>query len=379
MLPVQRESERFVLLQAEFVMKLLSLVGARPQFVKEALVGEAARDTKAWEHILVHSGQHYDAVLSDVFFEELGIPRPRHNLGAGSGTHAAQTAAVLIAAEKVLLDEKPDGLIVYGDTNTTLSGALAAAKLHIPVIHIESGIRMEPRTMPEEINRVLTDRISRVLCCCSRLGADNLRREGLEKGVYITGDVMYDCFLRMRPRFAGAIARERFGLADGSYFVATLHRDYNVDNPATLRALLAGLGAIARKTGRSVLFFTHPRTKKRMEALPGGGNVPGILPLEPVGYLELMGLVAKAAAVITDSGGLQKEAAFAGKRALVMMPDTGWRELVDCGWNLMCPASPEAMEQRGAELLQNAELPPGLYGDGRAARNIIDAIRAELG
>jgi len=175
-------------------MKIVSLVGARPQIVKEALVGAAVRQHSAWRHVLVHSGQHYDANMSDVFFQELDIPRPDYHLGVGSGSHAAMTAAALVGMEKVLLEEKPDALLVYGDTNTTLAGALAAAKLHIPVIHVEAGIRMLPKTMPEEINRVLTDRLAALMCCCSALGRDNLAAEGLTAGVTVTGDVMYDLF-----------------------------------------------------------------------------------------------------------------------------------------------------------------------------------------
>ena len=359
-------------------MKIISLVGARPQFVKEALVGEAARGAGAWEHILVHSGQHYDAVMSDIFFEELGIPEPKYHLGVGSGTHGAMTGAALAAVEKVLLAERPDGIIVYGDTNTTLAGAIAAAKLHIPVVHVEAGIRMEPRTMPEEINRVLVDRVSRVFCCCSQLGADNLRLENLTKGVHVTGDVMYDCFLRMRPHFSENIAKERFGLKSGSYIIATLHRDYNVDAPETLRQLLDGLEAIAEESGLSILFFAHPRTQKRMSDLPGQRARAGVKALEPVGYLDLMGLMTDSAAVITDSGGLQKEAAFAGKRALVMMPDTGWQELVDCGWNLLCRADAAEMADKGRRLMEAAALPQGIYGNGEAARQIVAAIAKEL-
>lgn len=207
-------------------MKLVSLVGARPQFVKEALVGEAARRLGAWRHVLVHSGQHYDGNMSDIFFQELGIPQPDYHLGIGSGSHARMTAAALTGMEEILLKEKPDALLVYGDTNTTLAGALAAAKLHLPVIHVEAGIRMQPKTMPEEINRVLTDRLATLMCCCSELGRRNLAAEGITEGVHVAGDVMYDLFLRMRPRFTPEKTCADMALTPETFVLATLHRDY---------------------------------------------------------------------------------------------------------------------------------------------------------
>jgi UDP-N-acetylglucosamine 2-epimerase (non-hydrolysing) len=359
-------------------MKLLSLVGARPQFVKEALVGEAVRQTDAWEHILVHSGQHYDAAMSDVFFTELGIPEPKYHLGVGSGSHGAMTAAVLAAVEKVLQQEKPDGIIVYGDTNTTLAGALAAAKLHIPIVHVEAGIRMDPQSMPEEINRVLTDRISAVMCCCSQLGADNLRRENLTQGVHVTGDVMYDLFLRMRHRFTPEKACRRLGVEAGRFVIATLHRDFNVDKPESLRGCLEGLSRLGAAGGLSVLLPLHPRTRKNMAAYNCADAAAGVTLLDPLGYLDLMSLVEAAALVVTDSGGLQKEAFYAGKRCVVIMPDTGWRELTDCGWNV--PAAPDAraIETAGLSALETMPHPGSLYGEGDAAKRIVRAVLEEL-
>jgi UDP-N-acetylglucosamine 2-epimerase (non-hydrolysing) len=355
-------------------MKVLSLVGARPQFVKEALIGGAVRKAGAWEHVLVHSGQHYDAAMSDVFFQELGIPEPKYHLGVGSGSHAAMTAAVLTAMEDVLLLEKPDILLVYGDTNTTLAGALAAAKLRIPVAHVEAGIRMEPKTMPEEINRVLTDRMSSVLCCCSALGAETLAREAVSQGVYVTGDVMYDLFLRMRPRFTPEASCAAYGVTPGRFIIATLHRDYNVDRPDSLRGCLSGLGRLREESGLDVLLPLHPRTRKNMEQCNCNDAAGRLTLLPPAAYLELMSLTLASAFVVTDSGGLQKEAFYAGKRCVVVMPDTGWRELVDCGWNILAPEA-AGIVAAGERALAPCAHPGPVYGLGNAAENCIAALR----
>ena len=357
---------------------LVSLVGARPQFVKEALVNAAARKAAYWRHVLVHSGQHYDIAMSDVFFQELGIPAPDHHLGIGSGSHAEMTAAALVAVEKVLAREKPEALLVYGDTNTTLAGALAAAKLHIPIIHVEAGIRQEPRTMPEEINRVVTDRLSRVFCCCSALAVDNLAREGITAGVHMTGDVMYDQFLRLQASLTPTETCQRYGLDPEGYIVVTLHRDFNVDSPESLEGLLRGLGESARSCGLAVLFPIHPRTSKRVEEFALAHLLRPFTIVPPLGYTDLMSLTAGAAFVVTDSGGLQKEAYYAGKRALVVMPDTGWRELTESGWNILVPPEAQALAEAARRILQPAPHAPHLYGQGDAALQIVEAIRKEL-
>lgn len=355
-------------------MKILSLIGARPQFVKEALVGSAVREKKAWRHILVHSGQHYDANMSDVFFAELGIPQPEYHLGIGSGLHGAMTAAALAATEEVLLKEKPDALIVYGDTNTTLAGALAAAKLHIPIIHVEAGIRMLPRTMPEEINRVLTDRIAAVMCCCSELGRQNLVAEGLTQGVHVTGDVMYDLFCRMRPRFTPEKSCAAHGLTPDSFVLATLHRDYNVDDAHTLEGIVAGLEHMQRAHGLAVFWPVHPRAKARLRAFGLAERAAALTLADPLGYLDLMSLLCVAAFTVTDSGGLQKEAYYAQKRSMVVMPDTGWRELTDAGWNVLTAPEAAAMEEATRHMLAPVPFTPHMYGDGQAAAHIVDAV-----
>lgn len=354
-------------------MKILSLVGARPQFIKEALVGKEARETGAWEHRLVHSGQHYDTCMSDIFFQELHIPAPDYHLGVGSGTHGAMTAAILEKIEKILLDERPDGLLVYGDTNTTLAGALAAVKLCIPVIHIEAGIRMAPKTMPEEINRALTDRMATLLCCCSDLGRANLAAEGLQKGVIVTGDVMYDLFLRMRSHFS-RVKLTQYGVNEGNFILATLHRDYNVDNPNALGAILQGLMRLKEESSLPVLLPVHPRTRKRIDGYEHTTLTREIVCIPPIGYLELMALLCSAAFVVTDSGGLQKEAFYAGKRAIVIMPDTGWRELIECGWNILVAPDENAIALSGHRIHVDCKHPGPLYGDGHAAENIVKVI-----
>ncbi len=355
-------------------MKLISLVGARPQFVKEALVGDAARRLSAWKHILIHSGQHYDVNMSDIFFQELGIPQPDYQLGIGSGSHGHMTATALIGIENILLKEKPDALLVYGDTNTTLAGALAAVKLHVPVIHVEAGVRMNPKTMPEEINRILTDRISALMCCCSELGRSNLAAEGLTQGVCNTGDVMYDLFLRMKSRFTPEKSCTEMALCPDRFVLATLHRDYNVDTPTSLRGMLEGLVSIQEQYGLTVMLPLHPRTRKRAQEF-GLTNILSRLRIcDPIGYLELMSLTCVARFVITDSGGLQKEAYYAGKRCAVMMPDTGWRELTDCGWNILCMPEAESILQAASRIISPLPYPGEIYGTGIAAEKIIDAV-----
>ena len=354
--------------------KVVSLAGARPQFVKEAVVGAEARRRGAWEHVLVHSGQHYDANMSDIFFAELEMKQPDHFLGVGSGSHGAQTADVLAKFEVLLMREKPDTVLVYGDTNTTLAGALAAAKLKIPVAHVEAGIRQHPKDMPEEINRVLTDRISARLFCCSDLAARNLAGEGMTAGVTVPGDVMYDLYLKMRHRFTPEETRTRFGLEKDAYIVATIHRDFNTDDPKALAGILDGLNRAHRESGLEVLLPLHPRTRKRVAEFGLEDSLRHLRAAEPIGYLDLMSLTLHCAAAVTDSGGYQKEAYYAGKRAVVLMPDTGWRELTDAGWNLLCPPDAERIASAVAEALAPAPRPENIYGAGDAGERIVESL-----
>jgi len=354
--------------------KVVSLVGARPQFIKEAVIGAEVRRRNAWNHILVHSGQHYDANMSDIFFTELDMKQPDHFLGVGSGLHGRQTAEVLTKFEELLLSEKPDLVLVYGDTNTTVAGALAASKLKIPVAHIEAGIRQNPKDMPEEINRILTDHISRYLFCCSELAAKNLAKEGITEGVFVVGDVMYDLYLKMKPRFTPKETREQYGLEEGRYIIATLHRDFNVDYPDSLRNILEGLVQVKKETGLEILLPLHPRTRKRLSEFRLQRLIENLKTTEPIGYLDLMSLTQGCAAVVTDSGGYQKEAYYAGKRAVVVMPDTGWRELTKAGWNRLSIPESKFIKNMLADSLDTNKYLKNIFGNGDAGENIVEAI-----
>lgn len=357
--------------------KVASLIGARPQFVKEAFLGKRVRERTAWNHLLIHSGQHYDLCMSDIFFQELGIPQPAYHLGVGSGSHAVMTANVMLALEPVLLQETPDALLVYGDTNTTLAGTLVACKMNIPIIHVEAGIRMAPTNMPEEINRRLVDRVSSLLCCCSKLAVQNLAHEGITDGVFLTGDIMYDIFLHMKSAFSSMNMPKKLNIHSKKYIVATFHRNYNVDNQKNLKSILDGLEAIA-KSGFEVVFPVHPRTAKRIKEFNLGSIAPHIHYLSPLGYLELMNLIQNSAFIITDSGGLQKESYYAGKRAIIIMPDTGWKELIDTGWNVLCPPDSKLLQIAVDTLNINLCPPPHIYGDGYSADIIIDTVLSYL-
>ena len=284
------------------------------------------------QEVLVHSGQHYDYDMSDVFFRVLKMKQPDYNLEVGSGTHAEITGRTMIAFEQVVMKEKPDVILVYGDTDTTVAGALVGAKLKIPVAHVEAGLRHEPRNTPEEINRRVTDRVSDLLFAPSRLAVENLAREGITGGVYFVGDVMYDLFLKMKPHFDYSVI-ERLSLNENQYLVVTIHRDFNTDDPDKLRHILENLNRLSSQY--RVVFPMHPRTKKRVQQFGFEDALEGVDVIQPLDYLKLMGLVMHSAFVITDSGRLQKEAYSSWKRVLVTMPDTGWRELVDEGWNVL--------------------------------------------
>ncbi|MGY4686319.1 non-hydrolyzing UDP-N-acetylglucosamine 2-epimerase [Petrotoga sp. DB-2] len=351
-------------------MKLISLIGARPQIIKEAILNKEF-EKKGIKEILVHSGQHYDFNMSDVFFQVLNIRKADYNLGVGSATHAQMTAKTMIEFEKVVLKEHPDIILVYGDTNTTLAGAIVGAKLKIPVAHVEAGIRQEPKDMPEEINRVLTDHISKYLFCPSELAVNNLKKEGITEGVYFTGDIMYDLFLKMKPYFKEDIIDE-LNSEENKYIVTTIHRDFNTDSKEKLESILKELNKITKEI--KVVFPIHPRTKKRIAEFNLNEYTKDILLIEPLDYLSMMGLVQKSLLVITDSGGLQKEAYFAGKRAIVVMPDTGWRELTQAGWNVL--SEPDEIKNKmdyiiSNEISSNVE---NIYGDGKTGEKIVKII-----
>ena len=351
-------------------MKLLSLIGARPQIIKEAILNNEFKKHNV-EEILIHSGQHYDFNMSDIFFQSLNVKTPDYNLGIGSGTHGEMTGKIMIEFEKIVMKEKPEVILVYGDTNTTLAGALVGAKLKIPVAHVEAGIRQEPKDMPEEINRVLTDHVSKYLFCPSKLATNNLKKENITEGVFFTGDIMYDLFLKMKPHFDESIIN-KFNLEENKYIVTTIHRDFNTDNKSNLEAILKELDKISKEI--KVVFPIHPRTKKRIEEFDLKQYTKNILMIEPLDYLSMMGLVQKSLFVITDSGGLQKEAYFAGKRAIIVMPDTGWRELTDAGWNIL--STPGEIKDKMNCVINDTidSKPKNIYGDGNAGKKIVSYI-----
>ena len=315
-------------------MHIVTVVGARPQFVKAAPVRRALMDAGIRE-TLVHTGQHYDPEMSAVFFEELGLPDPDANLGVGSGSHAAQTGEAMMRLEALLAQAPlPDGLMAYGDTNSTLAGALVAAKMGVPLIHVEAGLRSFLRRMPEEINRVVTDRLASVLCCPTETAVRNLAAEGIVEGVHLTGDVMLDA-----TRFFSKAAEQRAPLpsvtphAPGEYCVATVHRAGNADDPERLRGIFEGLGQL----DAPVALPLHPRTRARLAGISVPDNVE-ITP--PLGYLRMLTLVRHARVVLTDSGGLQKESLWLGVPCVTLREETEWTETLKGGWNRLAGADP---------------------------------------
>jgi len=346
-------------------MKIATVVGARPQFIKAASVSRVLR--KDHQEILIHTGQHYDANMSDIFFDELHIPRPDFHLGIGSGRHGAQTGAILEKVEEVLIQETPDALLVYGDTNSTLAGALAASKLHIPVIHIEAGLRSFNRRMPEEINRILTDHLSSWLSCPTETAVKNLAAEGITQGVSKDGDVMYDAFL-----YNLTLAKEKsnilqkLGLKPKSYILCTIHRAENTDDPARLTQILKALAKISLP----VVLPLHPRTRKIVHELGLTSLLDRVNVLEPVGYLDMIALEAHTSKLVTDSGGVQKEAYFAGVPCITMRDETEWVETVDVGWNHLSGANEEKILE-AVELFTPPDNRPSIFGDGKAAEKIV--------
>ena len=356
-------------------MKVLSVVGARPQFIKAAPVSEAIRARH--DEILVHTGQHYDDDLSAIFFNELGVPEPDYNLGVGSGTHGWQTAQMLIGLEQVLLAEEPDLVMVYGDTNSTLAGALAATKLNIPVAHVEAGLRSFNWAMPEEVNRVVTDRCSQVLFCPTETARENLSQEGIKTGVHVTGDVMYDAALYYAPRAEKESAiLKRLSLPCQGYTLATVHRAENCDNSKRLRSIFAGLKTAAENL--PVVLPLHPRTKR---ALVKNGLLDEATRyfrlIEPIGYLDMVKLEKNARRIATDSGGVQKEAYFFKVPCITLRTETEWVELTESGWNrLASPDSENDIANKILTAIKPADEDRMLFGDGNAAGKIVKRITA---
>jgi UDP-GlcNAc3NAcA epimerase len=341
------------------VLRVLTVVGARPQFVKAAGISRAIAARDDVSEILVHTGQHYDTVLSRVFFNELQIPEPGINLAIHGGRHGEMTGRMLQALERVMMAEMPDLVLVPGDTNSTLAGALAAGKLQIPVAHLEAGLRSFNRRMPEEINRVLTDHVSTLLLCPTRTAVDNLRREGIVAGVHNIGDVMYDAVRFAAANFHRSDVLRRFGVDGRTYAVATLHRAENTDDPEALNAILTFLNNRARDY--PIVFPIHPRTRKQ---LAEWHIDPGRLILcDPLGYLDMHRLLQSAVTVFTDSGGLQKEAYFHRVPCVTLRSETEWVETVAAGWNRLW---------KGPDFSARREITE--YGDGHAAERAVEII-----
>ena len=362
-------------------MKILTVVGARPQFIKAAVVSRAVADHNAHQSLqveerILHTGQHYDERMSDIFFNDLAIPKPAIDLGVGSGSHGAQTATMLQGIEAQILDWKPDWVLLYGDTNSTLAGALAACKLHVPVAHVEAGLRSFNMRMPEEINRILTDRVSSRLYCPTSTAVDHLKAEGCApESIREVGDVMYDAAL-----FYGAMADQRSDLLgdvtlpEGRFVLSTVHRAENTDAPERLRAITDGLMALARS--HQVVLPLHPRTR---HALQRSGDLDalvrcdGLFLIEPVGYLEMIQLERQAEVIVTDSGGVQKEAYFHDTPCVTLRDETEWVETVAMNWNrLVKPLTTEHILAAVSEALKTEPMrDQAPYGDGTAGQRIV--------
>lgn len=348
-------------------MKVLTVVGARPQFIKAAPVSRALRANH--EEFLLHTGQHYDDAMSELFFRQLEIPAPNRNLEVGSGLHGAQTGAMLAGIEAAAIEYTPDWILVYGDTNSTLAGALAGAKLHVPVAHVEAGLRSYDRQMPEEVNRVVADHISKLLLCPTEIAVSNLAREGITVGARMVGDVMFDAFKANleRARETSSVLSE-LGIRAGQYHLLTVHRAENVDSSDRLRAILRGV----ELSGVQVIFPAHPRTGAAMRSagIEAGHNMRMI---DPVGYLEMLVLEEGAETILTDSGGVQKEAYFAGRPCLTLRDTTEWTETVDAGWNLLVGTEPQKIADAIRNFRPKSARAP-LFGDGHAADKVVRAI-----
>jgi UDP-N-acetylglucosamine 2-epimerase len=387
-------------------MKVLSIVGARPQFIKAAVVSKQMRRV-GFEEVLVHTGQHYDFNMSEVFFRELDLPEPNYYLGIGSGRHGEQTARMLTGIEEVLLKEDPDIVVIYGDTNTTLAGALAPVKLHIPVAHVEAGLRSFNRQMPEEINRIVADHCSDILFCPTKTAVQNLEKEGFrhivsavdissnpqssilnpqskDPLVINVGDVMLDLAREVKDRLdregpGGTDVLGRYGLKPREYVLTTIHRASNTDDPENLRNILEAMRQIGN-SGLKVLFPVHPRTKKALERsdLLTMVHTDAVIASEPVSYMEMIALESEARFLLTDSGGVQKEAYFFGVPCVVAREETEWTELVEIGWNRIAGAKTAGIVAAAEAILGEdfTNKPrPDFYGDGHASARIAGVLK----
>lgn len=381
-------------------LKLLTVIGARPQIIKAAAISRAIRThySGSLHEVIVHTGQHYDKNMSQVFFEELEIPRENYNLNVGSGSHGKQTASMIAGIEEILEKEKPHAIILYGDTNSTLAGAIAASKIHVPVVHVEAGLRSFNKSMPEEVNRILCDHVSTLLFSPTKTGFDNLVREGFKPnaappfhadnpGIYRCGDVMYDNSL-----YFSAVAEtktdivRRLKLRKGEYILATIHRNNNTDEPVRLNALFRALYHLATKENLDIALPLHPRTQKLLSCNLEPGllrkiqDEPRMKIIPPATFLEMIALEKNCRMVMTDSGGVQKEAFYFGKTCVILRPETEWVELVECGAAIVADAEEDRILEAFRKLGSvNTSTFPKLYGDGKAAEFICKEILKHLG
>jgi UDP-GlcNAc3NAcA epimerase len=361
-------------------MKITTIIGARPQFIKAAVVSRAIADSNKLAasnssivtEVIVHTGQHYDHNMSEVFFKELEIPEPHLNLEVGSGYHGQQTGQMLIKLEEVMLSEKPDWVLVYGDTNSTLAGALAAVKLHIPVAHVEAGLRSFNKSMPEEHNRVLTDHCSDLLFCPTSAAVKNLKIEGVTNGVHRVGDVMFDSVL-FNTELATKRSKilETLKLQNKAYALATVHRAENTDDSHRLQAIFEALEKISSE-GLRVVLPLHPRTRKLYDALRFSGAKIKII--EPVSYLDMLQLEQQARLILTDSGGVQKEAYWMKVPCITLRDETEWIETVEAGWNILAGADRDKIVESAKTSRKPSKQHP-TYGDGKAGEKIVDILR----
>lgn len=366
-------------------MKIITIIGARPQFIKAAPFSAVFRQKH--KEIIVHTGQHYDNNMSDIFFTELNIPKPDYNLEVGSGSHGAQTGRMLERIETLLFKEKPDGILVYGDTNSTLAGALAASKIHIPVFHVEAGLRSHNKLMPEEQNRILTDHLSTLLFCPTKTAVENLAKEGITKGVYNTGDIMYDAVLRnftlAEQKYSNSVWHAELrklnknipDLKEKQYYLATIHRAENTDDPNKLKEIFLAFN----KLDKPVLMPIHPRTRRKLSELNLNVSLKNVILIEPVGYLLMLYLTANAYMVLTDSGGLQKEAYFLKTPCTTLRDQTEWVETLENGWNVLTSIHIDSIiKSASRELSCLDDTDTSAFGDGRAAEYITQIIEKWL-
>lgn len=345
-------------------MKILNIIGARPQFIKVGIVDKTIKNDKRFESILLHTGQHYDDNMSDVFFNQLEITKPHYNLGIGSDSHGKQTAQMLSGIEEILLKEKPDWVVVYGDTNSTIAGSLAASKLHIKIAHVEAGLRSFNRLMPEEINRIATDHISDLLFAPTQTAMKLLAEEGLDKYSYFSGDVMYDSLLHFK-KLAETKTDVSDIINDNEFYLATVHRQENTDNLERLQNIFTAFSQLEFQ----VLIPMHPRTRKYLDKINFNDNVKII---DPVGYLEMILLLKNCRKVFTDSGGLQKEAFFMQKQCITLRDETEWTETLENNWNFVVGTNPNLiLEKAKAERIEEQNQH---FGDGHAVIKILNKI-----